>query len=130
MHQNSIEHVNVTVTDPGKTAAFLCNIFDWRVRWEGPAKDDGHTIHVGTDDHYLAVYSTGQSKKSCKPSYVTRGGLNHIGVIVDDLSAVETRVKEAGFVPHSHGDYEPGHRFYFHDDDGIEFEVVSYAESQ
>ncbi len=129
MHQNSIEHVNVTVTDPGKTTAFLRAIFDWKVRWEGPAKGGGYTIHVGTDDHYLAVYSAGQTKKSCKPSYKTSGGLNHIGVVVDDLLATEARVKEAGFVTHSHSDYEPGHRFYFHDNDGIEFEVVSYAES-
>ena len=35
-------------------------------------------------------------------------------------------VKDAGFEPHSHGDYEPGKRFYFDDENGIEFEVVSY----
>ncbi len=32
-----------------------------------------------------------------------------------------------GSQTHSHADYEPGRRFYFHDEDGIEFEVVSYA---
>jgi len=47
--------------------------------------------------------------------------------VVDDLDSVEDRVKAAGFTTGNHGDYEPGRRFYFHDADGIEFEVVSYA---
>ena len=47
---------------------------------------------------------------------------------VDDLDAVEQRVIAAGLAPFSHGDYEPGRRFYFFDPDGIEYEVVSYAE--
>jgi len=46
--------------------------------------------------------------------------------VVPDLDAVETRVKEAGFIPKSHANYEPGRRFYFDGPDGIEFEVVSY----
>jgi len=48
-------------------------------------------------------------------------------VVVDDLNLVEARVKKAGFVTHSHADYEPGRRFYFNDHDGIEIEVVSYS---
>jgi glyoxylase I family protein len=27
---------------------------------------------------------------------------------------------------HNHDDYEPGRRFYYNDEDGIEFEVVNY----
>lgn len=53
--------------------------------------------------------------------------LNHVGVEVDDLEAVEQKVVELGLVPFAHGDYEPGRRFYFLDPDGIEFEVVSYS---
>jgi len=54
-------------------------------------------------------------------------GLNHIAILVDDLSSVERRVRKHGFKPHHHGDYEPGYRFYFNDDDGVEYEVVSYV---
>ena len=46
--------------------------------------------------------------------------------MVEDLDAVEKRVLAAGLVPKSHGDYEPGRRFYFSDEDGVEYEVVSY----
>ena len=126
MPNSYIEHVNITVSDPKKTAALLCELFDWEIRWQGPAKDDGYTVHVGTDSHYLAVYSKGQNTESERASYVTKGGLNHIGIVVDDLDDIEKRVVEAGYSPHSHGDYEPGRRFYFDDPDGIEFEVVSY----
>ena len=52
--------------------------------------------------------------------------LNHIGVEVDDLDGTEARVVAAGLRPFSHDNYHPGHRFYFLDPDGIEYEVVSY----
>lgn len=124
--QATLEHVNLTVNDPAKTAEVLCNIFDWKVRWQGPGKDNGHTHHVGSDDSYLAIYSTGSSAPSNEDSYKTTGGLNHVGVLVSDLDAVETKVKAAGYKPHMHADYEPGRRFYFYDDNGVEFEVISY----
>lgn len=126
MQKGMLEHVNLTVSDPRKTAQMLEELFDWKIRWQGPAKDDGLTVHVGTEDSYLAVYSAGEAKDYAAPSYKTRGGLNHIGVVVDDIDATEKRVLKAGFEPHSHADYEPGRRFYFDDADGIEFEVVSY----
>ncbi len=44
-----------------------------------------------------------------------------------DLVACEARVKEAGFIFRDHAQYEAGSRFYFHDFDGIEYEVVSYS---
>ncbi|KAB2847362.1 MAG: VOC family protein, partial [Sphingopyxis terrae] len=53
--------------------------------------------------------------------------LNHVGIQVDDLDAIEAKVVDAGLRPFNHGDYEPGRRFYFFDPDGIEYEVVSYA---
>ena len=125
-----LEHVNITVSDPRKTAAMLVDLFDWQVRWEGAAKNAGFTVHVGSGDSYVAVYSgpdPDQTTPKSDASYQTRGGLNHLGVVVDDLDAVEAKVKAHGLTPHSHADYEPGRRFYFHDADGIEIEVVSYA---
>ena len=52
-----IEHVNVTVTDPERAAQLMERLFDWRVRWSGPARDGGRTIHVGSDDDYIALYT-------------------------------------------------------------------------
>ncbi len=121
-----LEHVNVTVADPDKTAAWLCDVFGWHIRWQGDAIDQGRSIHVGEDDSYIAIYNPGSETGRAKNSYGTRGGLNHIAVVVDDLEAIETRVKGAGFTPGRHQDYEPGRRFYFRDDNNIEFEVVEY----
>ena len=123
----TLEHINLTVSDPKKTAANLCALFDWHIRWEGASMDNGYTVHVGSDNQYLALYATGSPKKSQEENYKTVNGLNHIAVVVDDLDAMKTRVENAGFTPYNFGHYEPGHRFYFNDQDGIEFEIVSYA---
>ena len=125
MSNARLEHVNVTVSDPQKTADMICSLFDWKVRWNGPAKDSGTCFHVGGKDSYLAIYSKGGREKAGN-SYNTPGALNHIGIVVDDLDATEERIKASGFVTHSHADYEPGRRFYFNGPDDIEFEVVSY----
>lgn len=126
-----LEHVNITVSDPKRTAQMLIDLFGWHIRWEGSAMAGaGYTVHVGSDDTYVAVYS-GAKPDQIVPkqdaSYMTRGGLNHIGVVVDDLDAVEAKVKAMGLTPKSHADYEPGRRFYFDDPDGVEIEVISYA---
>ena len=126
MSAGMLEHVNVTVSDPDKTAQLMCDLFDWHIRWEGPSMMGGRTVHVGTDEAYVAVYTTKDPVPAHGDNHAA-GGLNHIGVQVDDLAAVEQKVIAAGYKPFSHGDYEPGRRFYFLDEDRIEFEIVSYA---
>ena len=118
-----IEHVNVTVSDPERAASLMESIFGWRIRWQGPAQNGGRTIHVGSDEHYVAVYTDPSKTYS---QFAKGRPLNHIGVEVDDLDSTEARVIAAGLTPFSHGDYEPGRRFYFFDPDGIEYEVISY----
>ncbi|MGZ8998596.1 MAG: VOC family protein [Allosphingosinicella sp.] len=120
-----IEHVNLTVSDPERAAVTLERLFGWQVRWQGPAQNGGRTIHIGTKHSYIALY-TGRNIAYGAENFVKGRPLNHIGVEVDDLDAVEARVVEAGLTPFSHGDYEPGRRFYFLDPDGNEYEVVSY----
>lgn len=126
MPSSQLEHVNITVSDPVATAKRLCGLFGWKIRWQGDAIHGGLTVHVGSEDSYLAVYSH-KTTDAQTDSYHTLGGLNHVGIVVDDLDATEDRIKAAGYLTKSHADYEPGRRFYFHDDDNIEFEVISYA---
>lgn len=121
-----LEHANYTVSDPAATAAWMEKLFGWRIRWQGAAMAGGHTIHVGTDSQYVALYTPGTEMRDGGSSYTSIGGLNHIAVVVDDLDAAEATIKEHGFVTGNHADYEPGRRFYFHDRDGIEYEVVAY----
>ncbi|MEP2988139.1 MAG: VOC family protein [Parasphingorhabdus sp.] len=121
-----LEHVNVTVADPRRSAELFNDLFGWRIRWEGPSMLGGRTIHVGSDDQYLAVY-TNEDVEVADPKFRKGVPLNHVGVVVDNLDMVEDKVKAAGLEPFGHEDYDPGRRFYFFDWNGIEFEVVSYA---
>lgn len=128
MKAGMIEHVNMTVRDPQATAHRLGEVFGWKIRWQGPSIHDGYTVHVGTDDAYVALYSRPDIVPAVEDGRLRAvGGLNHVAVLVDDLDETERRVVAAGFEPRAHADYEPGRRFYFDDPDGIEYEVVSYS---
>jgi predicted enzyme related to lactoylglutathione lyase len=121
-----IEHVNLTVSDPERSAALIADLFGWHIRWQGPSLMGGRTIHVGDDRFYLALYT--HDGAATPPDTFRKGRpFNHVGIVVEDLDALEAKVVAAGLVPFSHGDYEPGRRFYFLDHDGTEFEVVSYG---
>ncbi|MFY1708208.1 VOC family protein [Tritonibacter scottomollicae] len=122
----TLEHANLCVSDPHKTAAWMEKIFGWHIRWQGPALNGGYTVHVGSKSSYLALYSPAEELTAPPRPYSTKGALNHLAVIVDDLDAAEVAVKEAEYAPMNHGDYEPGRRFYFHDEEGVEYELVQY----
>ncbi len=86
-----IEHVNVTVSDPDRAARLMESLFGWHVRWQGPARNGGRTIHVGSDDHYIALY-TGHGVAYTADDFAKGRPLNHIGVEVDDLAGIEAKV--------------------------------------
>ena len=121
-----LEHLNFTVSDPHKTAAWIARVFGWSIRWEGPGMETGYSIHVGNDDTYVALFRFEGDQSDLPDSYHTKGGLNHWAVVVDDLEATAAKIKAEGFKIGEHYDYEPGRRFYFYDGDGIEVEVVQY----
>jgi len=127
MNSAIVEHVNITVSSPLKTAEMLMSLFDWKIRWQGDTLDDGYTVHVGSESSYLALYANPEPKPTTEDTYAHYVGFNHVGIVVDDLAAIERKVINAGFKPYSHGDYEPGKRFYFEDADGLEIEVISYS---
>ena len=128
MHPAHFEHANITVSDPAATAAWMEQLFGWKIRWSGDSLNNGRTVHVGNEEDYVALYSVGRSRAIGESeNYRLAGAVNHLGILVDDLAEAEKRIREYGIKTHSHQTYEPGSRFYFHDHDGIEYEVVSYA---
>ncbi len=127
MSETYLEHANLTVSDPDKTAQLLVELFGWKVRWAGEAIHGGYTVHVGGVNSYLALYGLAAEQKNAVDSYRHIQGLNHLGLVVNDLDEAEKKILAAGYKTRSHGDYEPGRRFYFEDDDALEFEVISYT---
>lgn len=132
-----IEHANITVTDPERSAALLKDLLGWEERWRGPSMLGGNTIHVGVPGDgadYVALYTDDEVKARAsrgKEGRLHAKGepLNHVGFLVDDLDAAERCVVAAGLEPFSHSSYGGRHgSFYFFDWDGIEFEIVSYEE--
>lgn len=124
---SELEHVNVTVEDANATAKMLCELFGWEIRWEGASIHDGYSVHVGSKSSYLALYTPPSGLDEAAARFSRRGGLNHIGIVVNDLDAVEAKVIAHGYVTGNHADYEPGRRFYFDDENGLEIEVISYS---
>jgi catechol 2,3-dioxygenase-like lactoylglutathione lyase family enzyme len=120
-----IEHANMTVSNPARSAELFKQLCGWHERWSGKAQNGGRTIHVGSETTYLALYTNDLPVER----YTKGHPLNHVGLLVDDLDAAEKVVLSAGLKPFGHDDYEPGRRFYFYDWDGIEFEVISYADA-
>ncbi len=124
-----IEHVNLTVQDPDKLAALFCQLFDWKVRWSGPAKDNGYTVHVGSDNRYLALY-THDSVTADNHSVFRHGTANHIGLVVDNAGEMEQKILDLGFKTKSHSDYGACRSFYFMADECLEIEIVYYPKAQ
>ena len=125
-----LEHINITVANPLRSATLMRHLFGWHIRWEGPSMMGGHTIHVGTDDQYIALYTNEDVKAANDgdgPAFQKGQPMNHVAMTVDDLDGVEEKLLAAGLESFGHDDYDPGRRFYFFDWNGIEFEVVSYA---
>ena len=126
MTQAYLEHANVSVRSPERASALLQHLFGWKERWRGPALAGGFTIHVGSDTHYVAYYTSPEGRDA--DAHFAKGApLNHLAFVVDDLDEIERRVVAFGYEPFNHADYEPGRRFYFFDESGIEYEIVSYA---
>jgi catechol 2,3-dioxygenase-like lactoylglutathione lyase family enzyme len=123
MAHGTIEHVNITVTDPARSVKLFEDLLGWKVRWQGPSLMGGASVHVGDETNYLAIYTN----DAARGGFAKGVPLNHVGLEVDDLAEAERVVVAHGLEPFSHSQYDPGPAsFYFFDWDGIEFEVVSY----
>jgi hypothetical protein len=118
--QPALEHINLTVINTGVTATILAKIFNWKIRWAGAATYDGKTIHLDTDNTCLTFYSHAD-KHLANITNKTIKSLNHIGIQVNDINVIGTKVKATGLMQHKHDDYKSGRRFYFNLEEGLVF---------
>lgn len=122
-----LEHVNLTVRDLERSVAWYRELLGWDVRWEGKATGEEGLVraaHVGDARCYLALFEAEQP--GAVGADYGHAGFNHFGLVVDDLAATRARAVALGVTPHVEYEYEPGRRFYVHDPDGIEIELVAY----
>lgn len=115
-----LEHANLTVRSIDESVRFLKTAFpECHIRGGGVV-DGRRWVHVGTDDTYIALNESGESRSA--------GDLfNHLGYVVDDVDGLADRMQAAGYregfiaPPHPHRK-----RRYFYDADEVEWEFVEY----
>lgn len=122
-----LEHANISATDAEATTCFITTAFpDFRIRGEGLDAYGRPWRHVGNDDFYVAIQSVPTRLE--RTPYGNETGLNHLGWEVDDVTALEARMRAAGYQPNLKCDDHPArHRAYFHDPDGNDWEFVEYT---
>ena len=92
MPKGHLEHANLTVSDPQRSADLLIALLGWEERWRGPSQMGGETIHVGDPGNgssYVALYTNDDVRGEGARGYSKGQPLNHLGFVVDDLAAAE-----------------------------------------
>ena len=121
-----LEHANISVLNTEAMTRFLTTAFpDFYHRGGGTDLQGRPWCHIGNDSFYIAL-QTVPANSGRKP-YGNLTGLNHLGWEVDDLDALEVRMRSAGFAPNMTADDHPARmRRYFYDPDGNDWEFVQY----
>ncbi|MGE0626059.1 MAG: VOC family protein [Pseudomonadales bacterium] len=121
-----LEHANLSVVHTEEMERFLTTAFpDFRRRGEGLDGQGRPWRHVGNDSFYVALQTVPDAIG--RTPYGDQTGLNHLGWEVDDLPALERRMRSAGFEPNLAVDDHPArNRRYFYDPDGNDWEFVQY----
>lgn len=120
-----LEHVNLTVSDLDRSIDFYRRALALRLRWRGRTRTSQEAAHVGNDASYLALFQAEPGEGPVGPDYLSVG-LNHFGLLVDDLDRARERLRSSGVTPHHETEEPPGRRLYFFDPDGIEVELADY----
>jgi catechol 2,3-dioxygenase-like lactoylglutathione lyase family enzyme len=121
-----LEHANLSVTDIDATTRFITTaVPEFSIRGEGLDSAGRPWRHVGNHDFYIALQAV--PGNSGRHPYGDTVGLNHLGWEVEDVSQLESRMREGGFEPNMHSDAHPARRrVYFYDPDGNDWEFVQY----
>ncbi len=127
--KTKIEHVNITVPDIDAAVSFL-NIVapDFKIRKDGKPLNDKRWLHIGNNEHYFALQEAhiGATPKKQNQTYINYG-CNHIGLVVNNIDEIETKLIKAGY---NKGIDTPKETFrkriYYYDKAGFEWELVEY----
>lgn len=89
--------------------------------------DDGHSVHVGSKESYLALYTNSKMIANQQQNHATENNLNHVAVVVDDLEPYRQKSIKLGLTPFNFSDYGDCKSFYVIDQFGLEIEIVCYV---
>ncbi|MBC7004392.1 VOC family protein [Photobacterium sp. BZF1] len=121
-----VEHANITVGNIDHTIAFIQTALPaFAVRHCG--ESNGYRwCHIGTEQSYLALQEVVERTSVDRTPYVD-SGINHIGLVSEDVEAIRARLLAAGY---KENEMETSHpwrkRVYFWDPNGIEWEFIEY----
>ena len=125
-----VEHLNITVPDVDAALEFLSVVApDFKVRKDVKAPNKHRWVHVGNEQCYFALQEPHLDSASPNDPQSTykNYGINHIGLVVDDIKAVEEHLVSKGY---KRGIVAPEERYrkraYFFDSAGFEWELTEY----
>lgn len=129
MPTDYLEHANVTVRQIDAATRFLLTALpSWRVRGEGTMDWFGKPIrwrHVGSDDGYIALQDGGEGRGPHWQSHQV--GVKHLGIVVGDLAALVSRLREIGHEADHPGGTHPHRKSLYYDaDDLVQIEFMQY----
>lgn len=123
------EHANITVPDVDAAIAFLgCIEPRFRILHDDRSEQGYRWVHFGTPQGYFALEDPHVDTPDAALKRRYRDfGVNHIGLVVEDVDATSNRLKAAGYAE-THVEERNDHRIrrYFLDSAGMEWELVQY----
>jgi len=124
-----IEHANLTVPDIDAAMDFLKTVApEFRVMHDAISDSGTRWVHFGAGGTYLALEQPHDKAlpSSLNPRYQNYG-INHLGLIVADMTAVKARLEARGYHEGHIPEITPARiRRYFYDAAGMEWELVEY----
>ena len=127
---SKIEHLNITVPDIDEAIKFIQIVApDFKVRKDVKSPNSYRWAHIGNDEYYFALQEAhlGSETENPKKTYKNYG-VNHIAIVVDDLSRVESNLVKYGYKRSIETPVEKHRkRLYFFDNFGFEWELIEYS---
>ena len=124
-----IEHFNMTVPDIDAAIRFIqVAAPDYKVRKNSHSPEGYRWVHIGNEDNYIALQEPYPGMDPEQPHERYKNiGVNHVAMVVDDVSTVERNLLDAGFKKNPHEVSEKYRkRVYFYDESGFEWEFLEY----
>ncbi|WP_432472995.1 VOC family protein [Amphritea sp. HPY] len=128
-----LEHANITVPDIDEAIRFIQIVApDFEVRKDVIPAASYRWAHIGNDEYYFALQEPHLDATPQQPRKSYKNfGVNHIALVVENLSEIETKLVAAGYRRSIDTPTEKHRkRLYFFDRFDFEWELVEYSSTK